>query len=106
MRKPVTVREDTLLDKVVRLMESHNIWHLPVIRRGKVVGIVSRANLMRALASIHPTASKSSKNDAAIHNQILADIGTQSWFAGVLIDVVMRDGIAGVLGSNTDLAQR
>jgi CBS domain-containing protein len=104
--KPVMVQEDTPLDQVVHLMESHNIKRLPVVRGRKVVGVVSRANLMRALASIYRSAPKSSKDDAAIRNQILSDIAKQDWSVGVLVDVVVRDGIADIWGSITDLAQR
>ena len=48
---PITVAEDTPLEEVVHLMESRRIKRLPVVRDGKVVGIVSRANLLQALAS-------------------------------------------------------
>src|SRR5579883_1144889 len=45
-----TVSEDTPLESVVELMEKRHIKRVPVLRDGKVVGIVSRANLLRALA--------------------------------------------------------
>src|ERR1700731_1297937 len=46
-----TVAEDDALEKVVHLMERHRIKRVPVVRGAKVIGIVTRANLMRALAS-------------------------------------------------------
>ena len=49
-RDPVTAAENTPLDEVVRTMQSHNIKRLPVMRRNRLVGIVSRADLMLALA--------------------------------------------------------
>ena len=49
-RKPITVQEDTPLDQVVHLMESLRVKRLPVVRGEKVVGVVSRVSLMRALA--------------------------------------------------------
>src|SRR6516165_3587039 len=52
-RDPVTVKECTPLHEVVHLMERRNFKRLPVIRAGKVVGIISRANLIRALAGLH-----------------------------------------------------
>jgi CBS domain-containing protein len=104
--EPIKVQEDTQLDQVVHLMESHNIKRLPVVRGEKVVGVVSRANLMRALASIHRAAPESSKDDGAIRNQILSEIAKQDWSVGVLVDVIVRDGIADVWGSIADLAQR
>ena len=104
--EPIMVQEDTQLDQVVHLMESHNIKRLPVVRGEKVVEVVSRANLMRALASIHRAAPELSKDDAAIRDQILSDIAKQDWSVGVLVDVIVRDGIADVWGSIADLAQR
>ena len=105
-RKPITVQENTPLDQVVHLMESRSVKRLPVVRGEKVVGVVSRANLMRALASMYRSAPKSSKNDAAIRDQILSDIAKQDWSVGVDVDVVVRDGIADIWGSIADLAQR
>src|SRR5262252_1567879 len=46
-----TVGEDETLEKVVNLMERYRIKRVPVVRGDKVVGIVTRQNLMRALAS-------------------------------------------------------
>jgi CBS domain-containing protein len=46
---PVTITIDTRLDEIVDLMHHHNVKRLPVVALGKVVGIVSRANLLQAL---------------------------------------------------------
>ena len=51
-RDPITVTEDDPLETVVDLMERHRIKRLPVVRDGKIVGIVSRANIMHALVSL------------------------------------------------------
>src|SRR5439155_17984592 len=48
---PATVAENSALGEVVELMEKHRIKRLPVVRGNQVVGIVSRANLLHALAS-------------------------------------------------------
>ncbi len=50
----VTVAEDDTLETVVERMERRHIKRLPVVRDGKVICIVSRANLMYALISLHP----------------------------------------------------
>ena len=54
-RDPVAVREDDDLETVVELMERRRVKRFPVMRDGKIVGIVSRANLMRALVGLAPT---------------------------------------------------
>ena len=55
--EPYTITEDTSLDEVVKLMEKHRIKRLPVVRNQQLVGIVSRANLLHALASLAPSFS-------------------------------------------------
>ena len=49
---PQTIVEETPLDEIVALMEQKRIKRLPVMRGDKMVGIVSRANLVQALASL------------------------------------------------------
>jgi CBS domain-containing protein len=50
----VTVCEDTDVAEIVRLLEEHRIKRVPVVRGGRVVGIVSRADLLRAFATPRP----------------------------------------------------
>ena len=50
--EPVTITEDTSLEAIVALMEKNKLKRLPVLRDGQVVGIVSRANLLQAVASL------------------------------------------------------
>jgi CBS-domain-containing membrane protein len=105
-RPPITVDADTSLDKVVHLMERQHIKRLPVLRKGKVVGIISRANLMRALASIHRASSKTSRNDQEIRNRIVADIEKQNWAYGTDIMVLVRDGVVDLCGTLNVSSQR
>ena len=105
-REPITVTENTRLDEVVRLMENRNVKRLPVLRDGKVIGIVSRANLMRALLSIHRTAPQPSDDDAAIREHVLAEAGRHAWSSGAAIDVVVHSGMVDLWGTVGDVAQR
>jgi osmotically-inducible protein OsmY len=76
------------------------------VRGGKVVGIVTRANLMRAVASLalaeHPVAA----DDAAIRERLLAELKKQSWAPIGLIDVVVKDGVVKLSGALTDERER
>jgi len=65
-REPLTITEDTPVDDVVRLMEEHRIKRLPVMRGAKVVGIVSRANLLRALAGVAREAAPAAQDDRTL----------------------------------------
>jgi CBS-domain-containing membrane protein len=103
-REPITVTEDTALDEVVRLMERHRIKRLPVMREGKLVGIVTRANIMHALVSLAVEAKPPAGDDAAIRAQILAECAKQSW--APMSNVVVRNGVVELWGAITDERER
>jgi CBS domain-containing protein len=105
-RTPVTITEDAALDEAVRVMERRRIKRLPVTRGGQVVGIVSRANLLHALASLGAAASPPAKTDVAIREQLLAEFDRQTWVPVALIDVVVKDGVVELWGTITEDAQR
>ncbi|MCC7107245.1 MAG: CBS domain-containing protein [Chloroflexi bacterium] len=46
----IAVLEDTAIDEIARVMSQHKIKRVPVLRNGELVGIVSRADLVRAVA--------------------------------------------------------
>lgn len=75
---PVTITEETPLEEVVGLMGHHLIHRLPVMRGAKLVGIVSRADLLRALVqSLHKT-SALSKRDEDIRAR-MTELERESW---------------------------
>lgn len=101
-----TVAEDAPLERVVHLMERHEIKRVPVVRDGKMVGIVTRANLMRAVANLalaeHPVAA----GDADIRQRLLAELNKHAWAPVGLIDVVVKDGVVKLSGALTDERER
>ena len=66
-----TVTEDTDLEDIVELMERHRIKRVPVVRGNKVVGIVTRSNLMHAMVSLARTEPKAAKDDTTIREKLL-----------------------------------
>jgi len=102
---PCTVAEDDALEAVVELMERRHIKRLPVMRGERVVGIVSRANLMHALASFVRDADASAGPDWSIRGQILAALGKLRW-APSSINVVVRNGVVELAGVITDERER
>ena len=74
-----TVTEDSRLDEIVHLMERHQINRVLVVRDGKLVGIVTRANLLHALASVIAEAKPGLTSDASIREQIYAELKAQRW---------------------------
>jgi CBS domain-containing protein len=103
---PVTASEDTPLDVVVGLLEERRIKRLPVVRSGVVVGIVSRANLLHALASLARERPNEDQSDAAIRAQIYAELNRQRWIPKDFINVVVRNGAVEVWGAILDERER
>ena len=99
-----TITPETPLDEVVRLMERHRIKRLPVVQGGKLVGIVSRANLLHALASVAREVKPTAGDDATIREQIMAECAKQPWAPHV--NVVVRDSIVELWGAIMDERER
>jgi CBS domain-containing protein len=102
----LTVKEDTPLEDIVELMERHRIKRVPVLRGEKVVGIITRSNLMHAMVSLSRTTPKELQGDSAIREHILTEVEKQSWAPAALINVVVRDGVVELWGAIIDERQR
>ena len=102
--EPYTIGEDESLDAVVKLMERHRIKRLPVTRGGQLVGIISRANLLHALASLAPAATPVSDDDAAIRERVLAALAKQRW--AFAVNVVVKNGVVELWGTIMDERER
>jgi CBS domain-containing protein len=101
-----TIGVDTPLEEIVHLMEKHRVKRLPVVQGGRLVGIVSRANLMHALASLAREAPPAAANDAALRERLLAELDKRSWAPIATIDVVVRNGVVEFFGVITDENER
>jgi CBS-domain-containing membrane protein len=97
---------DAPLEDVVRLMERHHIKRVPVVEGGKIVGIVTRANLLHAMASFVHEVAPPSVEDKAIRGKILAELKTQPWASVSAVDVSVRNGVVQLSGTVTDEKQR
>ena len=102
---PWTIGQDATLEAVVDTMERHHVKRLPVTRSGRMVGIVSRANLMHALASLsRDVPAPPPGGDSAIRDKILAAIAKQDWAPRV--NVIVKNGVAELHGVITDDRER
>lgn len=92
----ITITEDAPLDEIVHLMETRRIKRLPVVRDGKVVGIVSRADLLHALASAAKSIPTGAPTDAAIRDQVMTELTKQPW--APQLNATVRDGVVDLWG--------
>jgi CBS domain-containing protein len=101
-----TVGEDTPLEDVVELMERHRIKRVPVVRGPKVVGIITRSNLMHAMVSLARKAPPTATDDATIRERLLAEMKREQWAPAAMTNVVVRDGVVELWGVIIDERQR
>lgn len=106
-RKVLSTSEDAALGEVAGLLERHGVKRLPVMRDGKVVGVVSRANILQGLASAPPPPSGDRKDDREIREAVMRAFADEAGIAGEMINVVVRDGVVQLWGTAAnDTAER
>ncbi len=104
----ITVAPGAELAEVVRALDSQRIKRVFVVDRGRVVGVITRADLLRALQAREALAAKSvPMNDQEIRNRILKAVKEQDeWASGTVINVQVADGVVHVWGSVEYESQR
>lgn len=96
----ISVEEATELAEVARVMETKRIKRVPVLRNGTLVGILSRANLVRALAAIdgEPTTAG---DDREIRARLLAELNGLEWARVWPEEIIVQDGVVHLWVSET-----
>jgi CBS domain-containing protein len=107
-RDPITVNEETLVTEIVDLMEKHQIKRVPVVAGEHVVGIVTRANLLHALASVSREAQPSAQRDEVIRSLLLAEFADQrrGLLPLIYVNPIVCNGIVELWGAITDERER
>jgi CBS domain-containing protein len=106
-RDVVSAQEDTELEDLVQTMQKQGIKRVPVIRDGRPVGMVSRADLLRALQGV--LARKGAEplpSDVAIRSAILSELETQTWTPKASVHVVVSGGDVTLSGCIFDDRER
>lgn len=104
----ISVTETTDLRDIAELLEKHGIKRVPVVRDGRLVGIVSRADLLRAFVSA-PTgeaAERPTRGDNALRDEILTRIKAQPWGDTLMLNVVVENGRVELWGAARSQEQR
>ena len=105
-QNPVTVDEETELEELVRLMEKNGIKRLPVTRSGQLVGIVTRSNLLHAVASVAHEIPDPTADDDHIRDRIIRAVDAADW-RPIGFEVSVRNGVVHLHGIiTTDQARQ
>ncbi|HVY13591.1 MAG TPA: CBS domain-containing protein [Rhodopila sp.] len=102
----LTVAHDAPLEDVVSTMEKNRIKRLPVTRDGRVVGIVSRADLLRALIGRVRDVAPTGGDDRSIRDAIMNTLSEKSWAPRTTVNVTVNRGVADIWGSITNENER
>ena len=94
---PLTITEDTSIDAVAVTMETHKVKRLPVMRGDRLVGIVTRADFLPAIARLARNDPTANIADDRIRGEILAEIGQAAW-RPCKLKVTVSDGVATLSG--------
>jgi CBS-domain-containing membrane protein len=97
-REVISVAEDTALDEIVQLMERRRIKRVPVLDGGSLAGIVSRADLLRALAQTLNERPAGMHSDDEIRERILAELAKAAWVPRDGLSITVSDGVVDLNG--------
>ena len=95
---PLTVTEDATLEEIVKVMENNHVKRVPVLRGDQLVGIVTRANLLQAVADLARDVPDPTADDDHIRNRVFTAIENNDWKPTVL-RVTVRNGIVHLSGA-------
>jgi len=93
----ITAPEDMTIAKAAAVLEKHRIKRIPVLRDAKLVGIVSRSNLLQGLA-LAPATPEPSTDDRVIRARILEALADVPGIQVSLVNVLVKDGLASIYG--------
>ena len=101
----ITATPETPLDEIAVLLERNSIKRVPIVREGQLVGIVSRANLVQALATM-PRGLEIPFSDTNIREKLLSHLKEQPWADTHLLNVIVTDGVVSLWGVTSSESER
>ncbi len=106
-RDVITATRETPLPEIASLLERNRIKRVPIVDNGKVVGIVSRANLLQALASLRKEiAVEKPTSDSDVRDKVLERLKAEPWTRSALLNVTVRDGTVDLWGIVDSAAEK
>ena len=98
-RQVISVSPGTSLQEIANLLEKHGIKRVPVIENGRLVGIVSRANLVQALATRGLAFVDVAEADEALRKVIVLKLRKLPWATAMtMVDVIVDHGVVNLWG--------
>jgi CBS-domain-containing membrane protein len=97
-RDLITAKPDTPLGDIAGLLERNQIKRVPIVERGKLVGIVSRANILQALSSAtRKLPSLMTADDSELRKKVVSQMASEPW-RPTMLTVTVQDGTVDLWG--------
>ena len=97
-REVITAAPQTSLRDIANILEKNGIKRVPIVDGGKIIGIVSRANLLQALASLRKQIEGGAPDDVRIRDGIVERLKAEPWSRPSLINVIVQEGTVELWG--------
>ena len=97
-RYVISVRDEADLRDVADILDSHRIKRVPVLRDGRLVGIISRRDLVRALSQVQGASADVKVDNAALHRALRDRFRSHSWLNDSYVNVTVHDGVVELWG--------
>ncbi len=97
-KEVVTAEERSSLADIAALMQRHRVKRVPILREGKIVGIVSRANLVQGLLAREPSSADDSVGDETLRTTVTAELAKHGWASSRSTNVVAESGVVHLWG--------
>ncbi len=105
-KKVIAADPMTPLSEIATLLERHSIKRVPIVKDGRLVGIVTRANLVQAYAVAYKKGTiKITQSDTAIREKLMERLRGEPWARTWLLNVIVQDGVVdlwGMVGSDSE----
>lgn len=94
----ITVEEETPASEIAEILEENRIKRVPVLKGEQLVGIVSRADIIRALAVRHIPLSAPAEDDFTLRETVLSAIHALDGASSSYVNVLVQDGVVHLWG--------
>ena len=105
-RNVITASPETSVAELAALLEKNSIKRVPIIKDKRIVGIVSRANLLQGLASLKDKAPQARADDSAIRDSVMQKLANERWARPALLSVTVQDGTVDLWGIVESAAEK
>ena len=102
----VTVPSRASLADVAEILDTHRIRQVPVMDDGKLVGMISRTDLVRKLAEIKVTGPATRPDNGALQKAIWDQVKAQPWLKAAYVSLAVKDGVVELWGAVDSQEQR